>query len=291
MIEQPLLSDFRLLLTNVISKCLKTLYETKHLYQSISIDIDAVKATVDSSEYMYDPQKPVSLEAAIEQIIADEWEADALALGRARALGGSIVAVIAPDVKLFCKQCNRIEAFNSLETVDFIKDPDLNVNKNSRGKTVQIFVFSFLCQSCKSVPEVFVVRREGVKLILSGRSPMENVEVPDVIPKQISKYYVGAVLAYQSGQTLPANFMLRVLIEQWIRFKTGEAQSREVDDILDKYMQSLGKTFTSQFPSLRVSYDRLSADIHGAVGDSELFEETVGLITEHFDARRIFKLT
>jgi hypothetical protein len=128
-----------------------------------------------------------------------------------------------------------------------------------------------------------------MKLILCGRAPIEEVEVPSVIPKKISKYFSDAIVAYQSGQTLAGNFLLRTIIEQWCRSKIQEP-SLKADEIIDKYMESLPDNFNSQFKSMREIYGKLSDDIHKAIGSPGLFEEAKDAIIEHFEARRIFRL-
>jgi hypothetical protein len=157
------------------------------------------------------------------------------------------------------------------------------------AKTVQVFVFSFLCQSCKNIPEVLLVRREGFKLTNSGRSPIEHVDVPPDIPNSMKRFYRGAVVAHQSGQTLAGIFLLRTLIEQWARSKAPPGQLL-ADAVLDAYMAPLPENFKSQFPSLRKLYEDLSVDIHIAKGDPTLYEETRAEIVRHFEARRIFRL-
>jgi hypothetical protein len=196
-----------------------------------------------------------------------------------------------PDVKLFCETCRRVEPFNSIFTADFLELGAKKVGgfKTKRG-VVQIFVFSFLCQGCKIVPEVFIVRREDLKLILCGRAPIEHIEVPNVIPKQIKRFYSGAIVAHQSGQTLAGIFLLRTLIEQWAQ---SAAANKELpaDKIIDLYLSTLPDDFKNRFPSLRTLYSELSFDIHTATGSAELFEKACNQIVEHFEARRLFKLT
>jgi adenylate kinase len=72
---------------------------------------------------------------------------------------------------------------------------------------------SYQCQSCKGVPEVFLVRREHLKRTNAGRAPIEHVEVPKDIPKHVSRFFRGAIVAHQSGQTLAGIFLLQTLIE------------------------------------------------------------------------------
>src|SRR3990167_9053700 len=154
--------------------------------------------------------------------------------------------------------------------------------------TVQVFVFSFLCQSCKALPEFFMVRREANKLILAGRSPIEHVDVPKVFPKELRQFFSGAIIAHQSGQTLAGLFLLRTFIEQWVK-KCGATQER-ADEALKWYGTTLPEDFRSWFPSLEYLYSQLSASIHAAEASQELFNEAALDIERHFDARRLFEL-
>jgi len=153
----------------------------------------------------------------------------------------------------------------------------------------KVFAFSFLCQSCKTVPEVLLIRREGFKLINSGRSPIEHVDVPPDIPNSMKRFYRGAVVAHQSGQTLAGIFLLRKLIEQWARSKAPLGQL-PADAVLDAYMATLPENFKSQFKSFRELYGDLSVDIHAAKGDPDRFNEAHDNIVEHFKARRLSRL-
>jgi hypothetical protein len=195
-----------------------------------------------------------------------------------------------PDVKMFCSECGRVEPFNSVFTEEFYRRGGPNDRVGQKGKdTVQVFVFSFLCQSCKSLPEVFIVRREGFKLILSGRAPIEHVEVPPAISKQVQRHYSGAIVAYQSGQTLAGIFLLRTLIEQWAQY-AAPVKGLQADAAIDSYMTTLPDDFKGRFDSLRVLYGELSADIHSASGSADLFEKALSQITKHFEARRLFDM-
>jgi hypothetical protein len=133
------------------------------------------------------------------------------------------------------------------------------------------------------------IRREGFKLTLSGRSPIEYADVPRDIPNQVKHFYRDAVVADQSGQTLAGIFLLRTLIEQWARSKVPSDQLL-ADAVLDAYMSALPENFKRQFKSFRELYRDLSVDIHAARGDPALFNEARDKIVEHFEARRLFRL-
>ncbi|MCX6353976.1 MAG: hypothetical protein NTZ78_03605 [Candidatus Aureabacteria bacterium] len=196
-----------------------------------------------------------------------------------------------PDLKLFCITCDEIEPFNAISSEDFLAHGCENLRTfNDKDKTVQVFIFSFLCQGCKSIPETFMVRRNGDKLTLCGRAPMESLNISRVIPKNIQMYYRGAYLAYHSNQTLAGLFLLRTTIEQWARFATNMEQETKADKVLEKYMKKLPKNFKDEFPSMSSLYANLSADIHSATGSDVLFDRACEEIVEHFEARRLFKL-
>jgi hypothetical protein len=257
----------------LIRATLKELLEKKHLYQSMSLSEDDFWALVKRSL--------VPTPDAFRPYLNSDWYC---------AHSSSVVSVEdklwfkVPDVKLFCKRCDRLEAFNSVGLQSFFQDC------YDKSQPVQVFAFSFLCQSCKSIPEVFIVRRAGLKLTLCGRAPIEHVEVPHFIPEPVQLYYRGGILAFQSGQTLAGNFMLRTLIEKWARLATGLEAVTKVDIVMDTYMDSLPKDFRDRFPSMRDLYAALSSDIHAALGSPDLFERAQKEIVEHFDARRLFKL-
>ena len=96
-------------------------------------------------------------------------------------------------------------------------------------------------------------------------------------------------MAFQSGQTLAGLFLLRTLVEQWARLATGQL-TQAASDVLDAYMESLPPDFNAHFPSLRDLYNRVSSDIHQAIGSDELFREATESVEEHFRARGLFKL-
>lgn len=286
--------------SEMIPAAIKELLEKKHLYQSVTLDPRGLIAVTGGGRTETSLAKEIKIMESIGWMIPEDHPSlntkattsGAVAVQAAQ----SLVWLKAPDVKLFCEECDRAEAFNSIATrilVSSVGDNSLplqgSVGDNSLA--VQVFAFSFLCQSCKSVPEVFLVRRRGLKLTLCGRAPIEYIEVPFFMPKQVQPFYRRAIVAFQSGEVLAGNFLLRTVIEQWARIATHLETATQSDRVMEVYMDSLPNDFKSRFPSIRDLYATLSVDIHGAVGSPELFERAQGEIVEHFDARRIFKLT
>ena len=103
------------------------------------------------------------------------------------------------------------------------------------------------------------------------------------------KFYSDAVVAFQSGQVLAANFLLRVLIEQWV-LQIIPQNTGSADKNLDEYVAALPQDFRDRFPVLRETYSKLSADIHNATGSPERFEESQKDLLTHFEARKLFEL-
>jgi hypothetical protein len=86
--------------------------------------------------------------------------------------------------------------------------------------TEYAFCIPVQCQACRTNVIVLLVHRKGDKLQLVGRSEFEEVEVPQYIPKAQTQFYSQALIALNSGQVLPALFLLRTLIEQHMRTVT-----------------------------------------------------------------------
>jgi hypothetical protein len=157
--------------------------------------------------------------------------------------------------------------------------------------SLQLFVIVFQCQRCEGLPEAFFLRLEEMILVLEGRSPIEHVEVHGTIPKKEAKWFRDALVAYQSGKTLAGLFYLRTFVEQFGRRLTEMLDMKETGDvILSAYAETLPPKVRDSAPSLRDCYDKLSAAIHGAKEDAELFEATRAKIEKHFDFRKLYEV-
>jgi len=264
----------------------KHLLETKHLYQSVTVEYaDLLKDLPDTWAGF-----PQGLQKAVLSVVNGDWEPIDRADHRPPLGDGpTFIRFETPDVKLFCSICERVEAFNSVSSEDFSCRAHPQISFGQSKGAVQVFALSFQCQSCKGIPEVFLVRRQGLKLTQSGRSPIEYVEVHPAVPKSLHKWFRSAIVAYQSGQTLAGLFLLRTFIEQWVRENTKQPDS-QADRVLEVYMGLLPPDFKARFPSLSSLYSDLSDDLHRAIGSPGLFDSAKADIIKHFEARRLFNL-
>lgn len=272
---------------------MRSLLETKHLYQSVALDlaslqIEAKDANIADAE---------TLDSAIELALNSRWYVhDEISsqrpayLADTEQLSVASISLYIEFIKTSCLICKQVMPFNLVRAMDLYQDLGRGWQVIRQPEHEQDFVFLFQCQSCRSAPDAFLVRRRVGKLTLSGRAPIERVDVPGCVPKEVVKYYSGAIVAFQSGQTLAALFLLRVVIEQFTRQAVGGTEDLRADEVLERYVASLPVEFKSHFSSLRDTYRDLSQGIHAAEESGTLFEKSRADITQHFDARRVFGL-
>lgn len=271
-----------------VSNHIKQLLETKHLYQSVVVSAEEI------AKGLLIPEGHVKDKVAVRAALAKgwTWHTDHFALS-GRTLPAMAFADrqpphwTVPDLTLYCTHCGKPQPFNPLDSTLLLRS-EHEWGINERGAQHQVYSLTYLCQGCKRIPEVFLVTRKGLKFTLTGRSVLEHVHVASEIPKRIEEWYSGAVVARQSGQVLAGLFMLRVCCEQWARAYATPGEKTDV--AIEKYMQLLPKDFKARFPSLKEMYEKLSAAIHAAKADEELFASTLAGLSKHFLARKLFDL-
>lgn len=197
--------------------------------------------------------------------------------------------IVMPTIKIYCAQCRNVEAYNFIGLYEVLHN-QLSILENQPD---QVFVFNYLCQSCKGTPEIFMVRKHELKLSITGRTPMEQVITPHFLPKGKKDYYSDALIAYNAGQFLPGVFMLRTFIEQYLRSQSATPNADKMDILFAEYGEKLPQDFKNRFPSLKDVYDSLSTIIH--MGDRSeradaVFQKSKQDIEKHFNAKHIFEI-
>lgn len=291
------LEKFRYEFVSFAAERLKELLENKHLYQKVSIPSDKNQATR-NFKMMFGSNEGMigDFDGLVTRFVDGRFT---IAAERQFKEPGHVplLCLLVGNVKLFCSRCEAREAFRPIWFSD-ITNELLGLRKNSAekfkiafGNTFQLFSLVFQCQRCEGLPETFLVKRDGLDLVLEGRSPIEHIELHGFIPKDEKHWFRDAVIAFQTGKVLAALFYLRTFIEQFARRKTGTQNDKKTgDDILTAYATTIPENIRETMPSLKEWYDKLSAALHGANEDSELFESAREKIEEHFDIRRVHKL-
>ncbi len=269
-------------LENIILNMLRKLLCDKHLYQSVESSFKEIFPSY--HEKNESDQDRIRLKS-INNLLNTPWSVYCSRRQPIHNTGNSEVSINLPNIQTFCHCCKSREAFRAESSV-------VSSSRVFEAPIRQVFLVSFVCQKCSNANVDFTITRSGLKLTLSGRSPIETVVPPQYIPKGVRKYYSDAVIDYNTGAILEGLFMLRTLIEQfWKSSNLAVGIDRPTGDELgDAYNDTLKPSFKEEFPSLKMIYAELSKAIHEAREDRDLFKKSLEDIERHFDARRLFKL-
>lgn len=265
-----------------ITSALKDLIENRHLYQSLVVDGKSPSKQIPESTR---PPATSQIALAIFRRTSNlPWRFHEPLADSIPTKTQSMLLSL-PTVKVFCGNCDRVEPFNPVSSDSIVLQA-----APTAESLYQAFILQFQCQSCKGAPEVFMVKRQGWKLSLTGRCPMEEVKIPNYFPKLKAegKYYSDALIAYNSGQILAGLFLLRTFIEQHTNKNLENGEGLKADQIIDAYIAKLPNDFKDKAPSLKKIYERLSAAIHTANASADLFEECRDQLDLYFDAKRVY---
>lgn len=294
----------------------KVLLETKNLYQSISPDLSEIKENLGdllnvhsidvagqmvvqvlNTEEKVDPDE--RLKYYLRKFIYSEWvltteystksRNDAPVAGVTKA---EVLEYRLPTIHINCKHCESIlPPHNSGYPAIGGDVPNLKFSLTVTGKgCIQVFSIPYFCQSCKKEPVVFHVRREGIKLTLVGRSHLYVPAISKAVPVEDVKHLRGALIASTTGNLLPALFMLRVFVEQYMRRIAKVSGRIRGEDLADEYARYLPDGFPSSLRSLKSIYEQVSECLHEANESQEIFDKCVNDTIIHFEQLRILPL-
>jgi hypothetical protein len=289
------MSTFYEMTPNIVAAAFKKLLSEKHLYQSCELDLSPIKKFAEECEMQKSmpgssrdmPSKRQWIDTGKKELEC-AWipECDLLSPGR------ETVTFKVPSIMTYCEQCKDAWPHNFTGNVGLI-----GMDKN------QCFMFEYQCQQCQTELVRFQIRREGLKIKLTGRDPIEVLPTPKELPKAMSKHFSTAHVANNAGQTLAGIFLLRTFIEQYWRslpavqefiakltLIEGETIRATGDQIGTVYQDTLPADFRGHFPSLKEIYGKLSEAMHLANEDAALFGDCSAKIVKHFKARDIHEI-
>lgn len=310
------------LIRNITTR-LKELLETKHLYQSVTIpiqDLDEIirrgieehkrEASLAEPSTSYSNHKEAEraltelLQKRRARLLVWPWGFDPEnhSYPGARPVGSvyqELPSLQIPSIRVSCDSaiCKGSRQPHNSGYIGLREGVGAFSAENS-GSALQIFSFPFQCQNCKGEPLVFLVKREGLRLTLAGRSQFPEVVIPDFIPDKQKKFYRNAVIADQTGFVLAAALYLRTLIEQYFYQIIPETEIKAIrgnptgDELAELYAKTLPKNFPDSFPSLKKAYDDLSKIVHSGKETDETKKSFVTIRTAvdgHFKAIQLFK--
>lgn len=290
-------TDYGLPISSAITAALKVLLSQKHLYQQVTVDTTFSVVIANNKVKARNVAEPVAkviapgiLESVLKEVhmrVSKYWDIQHPRFIPEGPIDRNVTRFSLPTINTFCDHCDQSWPFNPLfDRVTVVDGPP----------QIQFLYLSYQCQNCKTSDVHYLIHRDGIKLSLCGRHPIEVLPIPKTLPKAAGKYYSDAQIAHHAGQTLAGLFLLRTFIEQFWHTTdavkqllthdpraTGDAQG-------SAYQETLPDDFKSRFPSLRDTYGKLSAALHAADASAELFERSRESITEHFEARKLFKI-
>ena len=313
--------DIEKVFHDLVYKSLRDLFETKHLYQSVTIDPESValiEQRIEQSDYSPQSQAPTRSQAEraahkayLKQIITSPWNFTVETWSSSSSnLPDSMEQILAfdpigpksrnpnrdfsfgiPTIRVACNFCDGVlpphnSGFLSKKTSAVYA----TIVKNGGGKIIQVFAFPFQCQNCKDEPIFYLVHRQDLKFTIAGRSRMAEVNIPKSLPREESKYFRDAIIGHTAGQTLAALFLLRVFIEQYMRRVTHTTEKIKGEVLADKYSLLLDNEFPPRFRTLKKVYGVLSDSIHSADASEEKFVACKKDIENHFEQLEFFPL-
>jgi hypothetical protein len=271
--------------------------EEKHLYQKVSVDPDGIAAKMILRVSDKDrPWASEHIQSVVNQRLTLTSGAPLLAAARGQE-PQVVPALVLRNVRLFCQNCNERQTFKPVWYQDAANDllrqaAHGEAEINFDPARLQLFFIAYQCEHCHGAPEGFLVRRDGWRFSLDGRSPMEHIQLAAHIPKKEGHLFRDALIARFAGKQLAAVFYLRTFIEQFARRQTGMKGRETGDEIMEAYSGILPNAQRDQMPSLREWYGKLSAPIHTAdeVTADNLFDAAREEIERHLEIRRVFKI-
>ncbi|MBE2287712.1 MAG: hypothetical protein IAE77_29915 [Prosthecobacter sp.] len=302
-----------------IEAALKELLESKQLYQSVTVHTadlaEPVLAQNDSVVELMSPAGPI-----VRARYLNETERKAPTRVVKKILDSSWVLVVEqpaptkpqrpqypiesdkepicflPRIVRSCVKCDSVTAhlpgyFGASITEPLIA---LDLGMTSSKNRIQVFSFSYQCQVCREEPNVFLVRRQGAKLTLVGRSIFEKISVPKFVPEALRSLFSEALVASMAGKFLPACLYLRLVIEHHMRASVDVARLPNKptgDELADEYSKVLHSEFPRSLCSFKTIYSDLSQVIHEGREDADVFKKSVDGISLHFDQLRLLPLS
>lgn len=305
-LERQLHDAMRNALREDIRRTIRTLLETKQLYQGVKIDWSKTKAEAkriqdnvkDASSHesitiggetvwIKNGLQPYLLEYA-QGFISSGWIFTPELRARISRLAESEdLDVIAPPAELWCRICKTSKTHNSGSlTIETLCPPYPLGTSNE-----QVFTCGYECQSCRTTPIVFQITRRGEKLTVTGSSEYPKVSVARDIPEEIEGYVSEAIIAAGTGRILAGLFFLRTAIEQHMRLATKLRGRQTGDELATAYFKLLDKEFPKRDWILGRVYEELSSKLHMAEADEKQFEKSIMELNRFFSILKLYPLT
>jgi hypothetical protein len=300
-----------------VENALKELLESKHIYQSVTIQTDDLSEPLKSGHHLAIEMNNGEQQGRVSQYLSEQeccfpsvlvnhlisakwiWDIEKPSKVPQRSqeplAGRDEPYCFIPRLVRPCAKCGSDTAHLPSFFHSALREPlvELDFPPTGEGKRVQLWSLSYQCQVCRGEPNVFLVRRNGPKVTLAGRSIFEKISVPKFIPEGVKEFYSEAIIASRTGNHLPGCLYLRLVIEHQIRSAVDPSKlpvRPTGDELTDQYAKVLHPDFPRSLVSFKTVYADLSEVIHSGREDENVFEQSLEALTKHFDQLRLLPL-
>jgi hypothetical protein len=284
-----------------VEKALSDLVSSKLLYQKVVIDLSHLEAELEATRAKASRELLTSLQQEVE---VRPWELNTHHQGdnplhrsifaAARAGGQPVGTPIremhihfyAPAVQLQCPVCKGDRTFVALQSSrQFNLEPPYP-DKSERGLTEQVYTIYYRCEGCRKFIYATLIRREGLQLHLCGFAPRRSRRDARQVPKALRPILNDATDAVAEGDLYAGFYHLRTMIEHFakIRLKKPLESRERGEDLLTAYYATLAPNIKSVLPSLTVSYEALSQNLHARIGSVDDFYTQLSAVCDHIEA-------
>ena len=285
---------------DAVRQALRELLESKHLFQSVRLDIDKLLEAIPKRKRVPKdlPQVARLVVSSLNEMPRRQAKLANLCatvkfgwpwrFTSTKTSGENLDGIISlPTIRIPCAHCDAAKQPHHARVAGNEISYCLYEAKVNGEEQIQIFALPYQCQNCLTEPVMFFVRRDDMKLTLLGRSQFEPIAVPDCIPKVVAMHHRAAEIAFKTGHCLAAIFYLRTLIEQYMKSIVKPIGRISGEELADQYQKQLPIDFPSRFPSFKRIYQDLSAAMHDAREDDELFRSSLENVGKHFETVRL----
>jgi hypothetical protein len=290
--------ETELLVQEAIGEALGIVLSERGLYQKAELSLDRIAKHLESikspnflaikAEFSRRPWVPVSPGVARENQARAEFFCGVTDSPLSASSEDLKLTVPLPTVKLYCPNCKDDHTFSSITAMWW--DGFAGCYPKFGERTEQVFNLTYDCVHCKSNPIAFLIKREGLRLSLCGRSERLQVKVPRAIPKLLQPIVRDAIGAANENDLSAGFYHLRTFCEHYMKLGlqipfaeriTGEALG-------DQYNASLDARMTSGMPSMLSLYEKASKFMHERIGTMEDFSALLDAIEGHLSAKELF---
>ncbi len=194
-----------------------------------------------------------------------------------------------PSIKMYCSKCKDEHTFSSVGVL--WADGFMEYYPIIKDSTEQLFNFSYNCGICRDNLIGFLVKRDGLRLTLCGRTERLPVNVPKGIPKKLRPIVADAIGAANENDAFAGFYHLRTFCEHYMKKCIGMPIEEKItgDELSGKYNSSLDSRMTSGLPAISTIYEAASKLMHERNGGREEFEKLLSDIEGHLSAKELFE--